>query len=263
MLAAPDLPSSYQNGASFRSRATSFLIAFAICALMVWLLIRLGVLPPIVKQETVTLKLLAEQNASAAAGSHTIDKKQHASRGKVRPTPAVKPAASKPVQTPPHPPIPWMVTPLSHEEFAASDISKLPSHAGEGAPSGQSADGSGSGADSGSTYGPGEGPGGEQLFNAEWYVKPPQSALAFYLPPGASPVGYGMIACKTIPDYRVEDCRELGETPGSGLARALRQAAWQFRVRPPRKGGRPIIGAWVRIRWDQLRPGESTSDGAG
>jgi len=56
-------------------------------------------------------------------------------------------------------------------------------------------------------------------------------------------------SCKTVADYRVEDCVGLGEYPqGSNIERSVLAAAWQFRVRPPRINGVSQVGDWVRIR---------------
>jgi periplasmic protein TonB len=85
------------------------------------------------------------------------------------------------------------------------------------------------------------------LYAAKWARHPTDAELSGYLPPNA-PDGYGLVACRTIPGDRVEDCVELDQEPqGSHLASAVRQAAWQFRVRPPRKNGVPLVGSWVRI----------------
>jgi protein TonB len=108
---------------------------------------------------------------------------------------------------------------------------------------------------SASAAGPGEGPGGAHLYNAEWYREPTDAELVTYMPHRDVGGGWAMIACKTQDHFHVDDCQELGESPpGSGLARALRQAAWQFLVRPPRIDGKPMIGAWVRIRFDFKHP---------
>ncbi len=102
----------------------------------------------------------------------------------------------------------------------------------------------------------GSGPNGEPLYAARWYRRPYDEELAGYLSAARGP-GWGLIDCKTAPDFRVESCVIVGEWPqGSGIGKAVQAAAWQFKVRPPVKGGRPMVGEWVRIRIDYgIKPG--------
>lgn len=94
----------------------------------------------------------------------------------------------------------------------------------------------------------GRGPGGEALYAERWYREPYDSELLGYLSTARGP-GWATIACRTVPDFRVEDCVKLDEYPdGSNIARAVLAAAWQFQVRPPRLGGQYKVGEWVRIR---------------
>lgn len=96
----------------------------------------------------------------------------------------------------------------------------------------------------------GTAPNGEPLYAATWYREPSDGELRGYLSTASGP-GWGLIACRTAPDYRVEDCVGLDEYPnGSQINRAVLAAAWQFQVRPPRRGGRLLVGSWVRIRID-------------
>lgn len=96
----------------------------------------------------------------------------------------------------------------------------------------------------------GTAPNGEPLYAARWYREPTDQELAGYLSTANGP-GYALIACKTVRDYYVEDCTLLSEGPqGSMMGRAVLAAAWQFRVRPARVGGREQFGSWVRIRID-------------
>jgi protein TonB len=173
---------------------------------------------------------------------------------------AAAPAAKSAVKTPkpptPHPqtlpPMPKQPLTFGPQVDPSFDISKLPNHSAETAQSNGDAQG-----DSTSAYGPGQGPGGAPLYNAEWYREPTHAEIAGYLPNGAPGGSWAMIACRTAPQYRVEDCEIMEESPrGSGLARALQAAAWQFRVRPPRKGGEAQIGVWVKIRFDFSVAGE-------
>ncbi|MBV7265954.1 hypothetical protein [Erythrobacter ani] len=98
----------------------------------------------------------------------------------------------------------------------------------------------------------GNAPNGEPLYAARWYREPTDGELAGYLSTATGP-GAAMIVCRTVPDFYVEDCELLGETPpGSQIGRAVLAAAWQFRVRPATVGGRSQVGSWVRIRIDYV-----------
>lgn len=172
----------------------------------------------------------AESQKPAAKRSETTENREQPKRPPVPPPPPI-PA-----------PRPLDMIELTREEFAAADIRKL----GRSKLAGQQ-----QAADDSEEVG--RAPNGEVLYGAEWYRKPTDTELAGYLPRNA-PEGWGLVACRTIPGYRVEDCVELGNhPPGSRLAGAVRQAAWQFRVRPPRKNGRELVGAWVQIRIEYLR----------
>ena len=203
-------------------------------------LMTLGYIPPPSQKALrgIVLDLIPQQKNSAPMTSHqTRQQQQEAATNRPIPKPPPIILPVKPTIRPPSQhtskPSPWLE--MSEDEMAASDISKLRNA------------GSGSAGDSAVV---GRGPNGEALYAAEWAREPTDAELAGYMPRNA-PEGYGLIACKTAPENRVEDCIELEQSPpGSHLASAVRQAAWQFRVRPPRKGGRPLVGSWVRIRID-------------
>lgn len=183
-----------------------------------------------------------------AQKSETADREKTVARApqrrQERPTPRPAELAAEPVPEPPS--LPFLV--LSRDQMASADIGRMP---GKQSVAGQ--------ADSRMAAGPGEGPGGVQLFPADWYREPSDAELSPYLPANRPPNGWGEVACKTVDHFQVDNCQQLGESPpGSGFARAVRLAAWQFRVRPPRVNGKPMVGTWVRIRIDY-----STRTGAG
>jgi protein TonB len=234
------LRSSYRQRATLGRRASALLLALAATALVILLLIEMGVLPAPIPRDFHPLAAFDVAPVPAPVRSVSRSRRPAGSaprKATSQPKPQPTPAPS------PTPPLPFLQ--LSSADFAASDIGKMARLPGAAAD-----DGAGSGKDSGTVYGPGEGPGGAPLYNAEWYRKPSHAELATYLPADGPPTGFGLIACRTIAGYHVEDCRVLGETPGSGFGRAIRRAAWQFLVRPPRLGGKPLVGAWVRIRVD-------------
>lgn len=96
----------------------------------------------------------------------------------------------------------------------------------------------------------GTAPNGEPMYAAEWYRRPADDMMRSYLSSAHGP-GWGLIACRTASEFRVEDCVGLGEYPeGSQIMRSVLAMAWELRVRPPRRGGQVLVGSWVRIRID-------------
>ncbi|HET9628763.1 MAG TPA: hypothetical protein VFP14_04690 [Novosphingobium sp.] len=245
-------PATFRHGPSPRERAISALLSLAVCALLGLMLVRMGAFTP-----------SAPGNGSRLVAVDVSNRESDKSRQAQR-TPAhhdTAASASSPVVTPPPPaptesPLPVLnLIPLSREQMASADIGRMPhrgSAAGPPAPQ--------VGAEA---AGGGDGPGGAHLYAAEWVREPTHAEMATYIPRGANtPGAWAMIACRTIEQFHVEDCREMAESPpGSGLARGLRQASWQFLVRPPRVDGRPMIGTWVRIRFDFTRPPDASGAG--
>lgn len=236
-----------------RRRLSGLGLAIVINAALLAVLMTLGIIPPPSAQRNlrgIVVDLIPRQRSSAPEKQVSQTRRHHAETN--QPVPKTPPIVlpSKPTITPPPrpqtKPSPWIE--MSKDEMASSDISKIATA------------GSGSAGDSEIV---GRGPNGDAMYAAEWAREPTDAELAGYLPKTA-PDGYGLIACKTAPQNRVEDCVELENSPpGSHLASAVRQAAWQFRVRPPRKGGKPLIGSWVRIRIDYERYTVGSGSGSG
>jgi len=234
------LPST-RDRTPLRRRLTGLGLALGVNVLLLLVLLTLGVIPvPLPRAEPGLVVDLLPSPAPSPSRSPSPTKAKEAKEVTARP---VAPKPLPPVPDKPNLPStnPMPLLRMNSAEFAASDISKLP----------KASDGDGAG----DSKVVGHGPNGELLYAAEWAREPTDAELSGYLPKNA-PDGYGLVACRTIPENRVDDCIELENYPaGSHLASAVRQAAWQFRVRPPRKGGKPLIGEWVRIRIDYIRTG--------
>jgi len=193
-----------------------------------------------------TFSLEAESDSASSAKKNEaktpVTKEQQQTITPPLPIPLLPPV--NPVKAPP--PSPDYIK-VSKSEFDAMDLSKFPASGGSG-----SGEGKGNGQGAKGMMGPGLGPGGAQLYPVAWLREPYDSELAPYLaaikriPPGAS----ADIACRMAERNRVENCQIIGETPrGTGLAKALRLAAWQFLVKPPRIDNKPQLGVWVRIHF--------------
>lgn len=243
MHSASDQPSSEKRRFTLPRRTTSIIITLIVHLLLLLLLITLSpprTFIPMGGGHLISISV-SDQNDAAKAKSQS---KAKAATKQSKTTAAA--AASKPV---PPPPVPNPNSPevqvlrLTHDEMVGLDAT-LRSHSNN---SGQQSADASAGDSSGDSEKAGTGAHGEQLYAAEWYRKPTDAELNTYMP--HNKIGWGDVACRTAPRYHVEDCYELDESPrGSQISRGVREAAWQFLVRPPRVGGHVMVGEWVRIR---------------
>jgi protein TonB len=247
-------PRTAQDETPLRRRVSGLALALGIEILLILAFLTLDFRPerkPEFEGGTLTtfdLSAQSEQDRSTAPQKQEVE--QTARITPPRPVPPVP----KPVVELPQRPLDMLE--VTREVYRASDIAKLGSNApGAGARMAEARS-------PGDSERVGTGPNGEPLYAAEWYREPTDTELATYLPKRMPEGGgWGMVACRTAERFRVEDCVELGQgPPGSHLAGAVRQAAWQFLVRPPRVGGKPLVGVWVRIRIDYT-PGRPSSRG--
>ncbi|GAA0274789.1 hypothetical protein GCM10009127_14200 [Alteraurantiacibacter aestuarii] len=237
----------------FGERAVGMVLALVLEALLILLIVMMGRTG---FQPAGSDSSIASFDVSQAAEQAPAQEEQAATQ------PAVQVPATPSEQTPDSqlpPPAPTLeralsvnpvgppVVTLTPEEFASTDISNLPRRRPD-APSGPAYGPPAPAANPADSQVVGTAPDGSPMYGARWYQEPTDQEMAGYLST-ANPGSWALIACKTAPGWRVEDCVGLEEYPtGSNLQRAVLAAAWQFQVRPPRRGNASLVGSWVRIR---------------
>lgn len=229
--------------AGLARRTTGLFAALALEALLVLLLIALGQSPKEKPKPLVSLTSFDVERPQPPKppAEPKAQSEHHLATQPVPHPPTPAPAQPNPTATPP----PLLALPRNQSSFNLANLSPQPAPPAPPAAAYGPAD-TGSVGDSQRV---GTAPDGSPLYGASWYREPTPAELAAF---GARAQGqdkaWGRIACKTAPDFRVEDCVAVDEYPdGSHLANAVLSAAWQFKVRPPWKGGRSLIGSWVQI----------------
>jgi hypothetical protein len=241
-------------------RGVAFLLALAVellVALLLWFI------APILPDEkplptTTTFGIQAPGETEQPARTEREQKAAKRRGSDKARDPTAKPIETPPPPTPPTEPLPQTFIRMSRAEYRAADI------AGKGTtprPSERDpAVATASESQPGDSPVVRRGPNGEPVYGVGWYRRgPTQAEVGPYISHRAlGRPGKGVILCRMVADHRVEDCQEVAESPrGSGYAGTVRQAAWQFRVRPPRVGGRETIGKLVEIT---LRFGNDKED---
>lgn len=246
---SPSNRRAYLELVPLRRRVMSIGLTIAAHLLLLLLLFRLA--PPWQPREPKrppsTFSMLPDDSQASprpAPKAKAAAKADRASASAAKPPPVPLPVLPK-TPTTPVPPGEAPPTILWDKAlYAAADVGKMKGKASE-------VDGDATGKDSAAAYGPGEGPGGARLYDAQWYRKPAWSEVSPYLPADPPTHGQAVLACRMVEHYHVDNCQVISESPrGSGMGRAIRLAAWQFLVRPPRLGGKVLVGEWVKITYD-------------
>lgn len=223
-------------------RAVGLGLALVFEAILLWLLLGLGEKTALAPEEPPLLSTFdAGEVEEPPAPEEPEAEPEQAAQPIAQPRPADRPDLPLPVPAPAPPAIV-----LPRDSGPTFDISNLPPAPASPAP----ARPVGPPAPSGRNDTPrvGTRPNGQPVYAAQWYREPTDQELAGYRSTMHGP-GWGLIECRTAPEFRVEDCEFIDEYPaGSNIGRAWLQASWQFRVLPPRKGNRYLVGEWVRIR---------------
>ena len=238
-------------------RIVGMVVALALEALLLLVLLTLGQMRP--PHRDVPMASIAFDARDHSETPTQPEPKPPSESARAAPRPAQAQPLPDVAQAVPAQP-PAAIIPVSPQQMRSFDISNLPTQ--PKAPAGPVI---------GPAYTPafgdskrvGTAPNGSPMYAAAWYREPTDQELRGYLSTAEGPA-WGLITCKTVADYRVEDCVGLDEYPeGSHMLRAVLAAAWQFRVRPPRVNGVSQVGDWVRIRIEyEVKPASPYSDQA-
>ena len=268
----PDPSMSERLRAAFGGRAGGIVLTLLLEGLLVFLLLSFGphmAQPRKVAETTTVLNIEAPpapQPVPAPPEAEPQDPSEDAPAAPSPPRPQPQPQAQLPSQPsssfakpnlmPPQVQVtrPPAVMPMTPNQMAAADLSNLPAR--DAPAGGKPMMGPVGSARSSDSERVGTAKNGEPLYRVSWYREPTQRELDGYLSTAQGP-GYAVIECRTVENFRVEECVGDSEYPqGSNMLRAVLAAAWQFRVRPARIGGQSQVGSMVRIRIEYgSRPG--------
>lgn len=231
-------------------RGLGFVLALVAEGLLVLTVLSLGWIEQDEKprdRNLVSVSLEASDTKNAAKEPPAPpQQKQAAAAVQPAPQPQQVPPSIQPA--PPNP-APAAIIPISREQMATFDLSRMPRQNAPAAAPGRMMGPANFGVP-GDSKRVGTAPNGQPMYAAAWYREPYDDELKGYLSTAQGP-GWALIVCRTVADFRVDSCVGLDEYPdGSQIQRAVLAAAWQFRVRPPRINGVSQVGTWVRIRID-------------